>query len=219
MLLVTSGGLFWIVALGPARCAIRGLAFMPLRISRRRENATRELNVPRDAREGPAGWSGGDGPPSRRKAISYRGQTIDELGDPGSVIVIGIFVSLVFLYSLVSARLERTVVTAPILFTAAGMLLLPSCAAPAPGADAEGLRLVAEVGLVLLLFTDASRTDLGVLQDIANLPARLLSIGMLLTILLGALGALVVFRGSRSGRPASWPPSSRRPTPASDRSS
>ena len=50
------------------------------------------------------------------------------------------------------------------------------------------------IGLVLLLFTDASRTDLGVLKNIRNLPARLLSTGMLLTLLLGALGALVVFR-------------------------
>ena len=46
---------------------------------------------------------------------------------------------------------------------------------------------------MLLLFTDASRTDLQVLQNIRNLPARLLSTGMLLTILLGALAALVVF--------------------------
>ena len=53
---------------------------------------------------------------------------------------------------------------------------------------------VAEVGLVLLLFTDASRTDLHVLKSIRNLPVRLLSTGMLLTILLGALAALAVFR-------------------------
>jgi NhaP-type Na+/H+ or K+/H+ antiporter len=52
---------------------------------------------------------------------------------------------------------------------------------------------VAEVGLVLLLFTDASRTGLRVLRSISNLPVRLLSTGMLLTLLLGALGALLVF--------------------------
>ena len=53
---------------------------------------------------------------------------------------------------------------------------------------------LAEVGLVLLLFTDASRTDLSVLKNIRALPARLLSTGMLLTLLLGTLAALVVFR-------------------------
>jgi NhaP-type Na+/H+ or K+/H+ antiporter len=46
---------------------------------------------------------------------------------------------------------------------------------------------------VLLLFTDASRTDLQVLKNIRSLPVRLLSTGMLLTILLGGLAALVVF--------------------------
>jgi NhaP-type Na+/H+ or K+/H+ antiporter len=53
---------------------------------------------------------------------------------------------------------------------------------------------IAELGLVLLLFADASRTDLRVLRNIRNLPGRLLSTGMLLTILLGALAALVIFR-------------------------
>src|SRR5208283_2854684 len=52
---------------------------------------------------------------------------------------------------------------------------------------------LAEVGLVMLLFTDASRTDLNVLRSIKNLPARLLSTGMLLTIFLGAVVARRVF--------------------------
>ncbi|MBV8415063.1 MAG: hypothetical protein JO251_07620 [Verrucomicrobia bacterium] len=39
---------------------------------------------------------------------------------------------------------------------------------------------------MLLLFTDASRTGLNVLGTIGNLATRLLSIGMLLTILFGA---------------------------------
>jgi NhaP-type Na+/H+ or K+/H+ antiporter len=52
---------------------------------------------------------------------------------------------------------------------------------------------VAEIGLVLLLFTDASRTDLKVLHSIRNFPARLLSTGMLLSILLGAVVAKFVF--------------------------
>ena len=39
------------------------------------------------------------------------------------MIVIVVFTILVFLYSLVSQRLERTVITAPIIFTATGILL------------------------------------------------------------------------------------------------
>ena len=108
--------------------------------------------------------------------------------------LVAIFIALVFFLSLVSGRLERTIVTAPIVFTGAGMLAFLCL----PGlrdrqANLELLLQVAEVGLVLLLFTDASRTDLKVLKKIRNLPVRLLSTGMLLTILLGALGALAIF--------------------------
>jgi NhaP-type Na+/H+ or K+/H+ antiporter len=106
-----------------------------------------------------------------------------------------IFIVLILLYSLVSKRIERTILTAPMVFAGAGMLVLfvvPSLREQQ--ANLEVFMRAAEIGLVLLLFTDASRTDLQVLKSIRNLPARLLSVGMLLTILLGALGALVVFR-------------------------
>jgi hypothetical protein len=113
------------------------------------------------------------------------------------MVLLGIFITLVFLYSLVSARLERTCVTAPIVFTVAGMLvllLLPELRDRK--VSLEVFLRAAEAGLVLLLFTDASRTDLRVLRNILTLPARLLSTGILLTILLGALFALIVFLAS-----------------------
>ncbi len=53
--------------------------------------------------------------------------------------------------------------------------------------------LLAESGLVLLLFTDASRTDLRLLRGIRRLPERLLSVGLLLSIALGALAAKLLF--------------------------
>jgi NhaP-type Na+/H+ or K+/H+ antiporter len=105
-----------------------------------------------------------------------------------------LFVALIFAYSLFSKRAERTVLTAPILFTVAGMLALvvmPELRGRKANLDA--FLLLAEVGLVLLLFTDASRTDLQVLKNIRALPVRLLSTGMLLTIMLGGVCALVVF--------------------------
>ena len=110
--------------------------------------------------------------------------------------LVATFVAFVFLHSLISARLERTVVTAPILFTVGGVLtlfVLPELRDRSVGH--ETFLHVAEVGLVLLLFTDASRTDLRVLNDIRDLPARLLSVGMLLTIALGILAARLVFPG------------------------
>jgi NhaP-type Na+/H+ or K+/H+ antiporter len=105
-----------------------------------------------------------------------------------------IFFAVLFVYSLASRRLDRTVVTAPMVFTVAGMLMFPSLAGiMKEGGTPQLLLYVAEIGLVLLLFTDASRTDLTVLHSIRNLPARLLSTGMLLTILLGAVIGKLVF--------------------------
>ena len=107
---------------------------------------------------------------------------------------LAVFVSLFFLYSLVSRRLEQTIVTAPIMFTIAGMLMLPALPAILRfGVNTSVLSWLAETGLVLLLFTDASRTDMAMLRSIGNLAVRLLSVGMLLTILLGSVAARLVF--------------------------
>jgi NhaP-type Na+/H+ or K+/H+ antiporter len=110
------------------------------------------------------------------------------------MVPLALFVSLLFLFSLVSRPLERTIVTAPIVFTVAGMLMFPTLQGVLRAGFTANVALhVAEAGLVMLLFTDASRTDLNVLRNIRNLPVRLLSTGMLLTILLGAVVALLVF--------------------------
>ncbi len=105
-----------------------------------------------------------------------------------------IFVTLLFLFALVSRRLERTILTAPIVFTVAGMLIFPALTPKLINRiDATIFLGLAEIGLVLLLFTDASRIDLGEMRTIGNLPGRLLSIGMLLTIVFGAVAARMVF--------------------------
>jgi len=133
--------------------------------------------------------------------------------------LLAILVALLFLYSLVSSRLEKTVLTTPIVFTVGGMLALLCM----PGlrhrqGGLEVLLRLAEVGLVLLLFTEASRTDLKLLKSSQNLPVRLLSIGMLLTILLGAICAKVVFHLHRGSRHSGCHPgSNRRRTWASNR--
>ena len=108
--------------------------------------------------------------------------------------IIIVYTVLIFAYSLVSGRLAQTVITAPIVFTAAGALAL-FCAPELtyPKGELELYLKLAEIGLVLLLFTDASRTDLTLLKSIRKLPVRLLSVGMLLTLALGALIAKAVF--------------------------
>jgi len=109
------------------------------------------------------------------------------------MIPITIFVSALFLYVLLSERVAQTPITAPIIFTTVGMVTFPAWAHIArSGMTASIFLRVAEIGLVLLLFTDASRTDLKVLRTIRSIPSRLLSIGMILTILLGAIAARLV---------------------------
>ena len=108
--------------------------------------------------------------------------------------LIALFVALILVYSLVSERLERTVVTGPIVFTTAGILMAPARPALLKlGFNQYVFLRLAEVGLVMLLFTDASRTQLKALKHTGSLPARLLSTGMLLTIAIGALCARLVF--------------------------
>ena len=129
-----------------------------------------------------------------------------------------IFLSLLFFYCLVSRLIERTILTAPIVFTLAGMLVFVSYPRILEtGLNEEVLFHLAEIGLVLLLFTDASRTDLNLLRRIGNLPARLLSVGMLLTIFLGAVTARLIFLTSPFGKQEFSRPSLRRPTPGLDR--
>ena len=104
------------------------------------------------------------------------------------------FLLLLFGYSIVSRKVEQSVVTAPIIFTVAGMLMFPAWPTiRGAGFNPAVFLRIAEIGLVLLLFTDASGTDLSILRSIKALPARLLSTGMLLTIGLGAVAAKLVF--------------------------
>lgn len=109
----------------------------------------------------------------------------------------GVFLAVIFFYCLSSGFLERTVFTAPIVFCIVGMCaveLMPGTLRHSETAQ-NVLLHVAEAGLVLLLFTDASRTELKALLGFGMLPVRLLSIGMLLTILLGGLAAWLIFPG------------------------
>jgi len=112
------------------------------------------------------------------------------------MVLIAVFIALVFFFSLVARRLELTVITAPIVFTTVGLLIF---AMPPWLSELEVNRkaflLIAEVGLVMTLFTEAAEIDLHMLKGNRRLVMRLLTTGMLLTIFLGAVGALVVLGG------------------------
>lgn len=105
--------------------------------------------------------------------------------------ILGIFVLLIFVYSLFARRLEKSVLTSPIIFTTAGILLgltLPQRSMQV--AAHEAALFVAEIALVLLLFAEAAKVGLRSLEKFLSLPTRLLLLALPLTILLGAVIAV-----------------------------
>lgn len=112
------------------------------------------------------------------------------------MIVFAVFIALIFVTGLLTRRLETTIVTVPMIFTLAGVIV----AFLAPGLTQIELRdpvvlLTTELALVLLLFTDGARIEVRDALGGASLPARLLGIGMPLTILAGAVVAVALFPG------------------------
>ena len=109
------------------------------------------------------------------------------------IAVIAVFVVA---YGACSARLSRTVVTPPMVFVAFGIVMGPEALGVLElSIDQEAVRILAEATLVLVLFSDAARIDLRVLRRQAQLPARLLGIGLPLTIAAGGLTSAVLFGG------------------------
>jgi NhaP-type Na+/H+ or K+/H+ antiporter len=97
-------------------------------------------------------------------------------------------------WGLVSARVERWPISAPIAFVLLGLVLTHG-----PWAvihlqlESSTLRSVAEITLALVLFADASRVNARSLAADAGVPARLLGLGLPLTIGAGAAVAAGLF--------------------------
>ncbi|NDV10181.1 sodium:proton antiporter, partial [Rhodococcus sp. IEGM 248] len=93
----------------------------------------------------------------------------------------------------ISRRVAGTPITAPIVFTVTGLLLGVEAAGVVDvHATAEIVKLLAEVTLALVLFSDAAHVDLAELRTEISLPARLLGIGLPLTIAAGFGAAAIV---------------------------
>lgn len=101
--------------------------------------------------------------------------------------------AFIFAYALVSGRLEKTPITGPMVFVAFGIVVGSFDVFTAETMSDGVIRVLAEATLVLLLFTDAVRIDLRKLRPQVDLPARLLGIGLPLTVIAGTLLAKVVF--------------------------
>jgi NhaP-type Na+/H+ or K+/H+ antiporter len=99
-------------------------------------------------------------------------------------------------YGLVSRRLDGSILTGPLLFSLFGLLAGPAFVGliEMQGSN-QALQLLAEVTLILVLFSDAASIDLVQLRRDHNLPVRMLLVGMPLTIALGTIAAVLIFDG------------------------
>src|ERR1700743_730833 len=96
--------------------------------------------------------------------------------------------ALIFAWGALSDRLERFDVTAPILFVLAGLVLTHGPLGALGFAPShEAVKVLAEITLVLVLFSDASRVGLRDLRAELGLCLRLLGIGVPLPIWPGTL--------------------------------
>jgi sodium/hydrogen antiporter len=109
------------------------------------------------------------------------------------VVDLAVLAAIIFAFGLVSRRLEGTVLTAPLMFVAAGIVLGPAGLGLVEfGLDDHTVLLLGEIALAIVLFTDAARINLSALRQNEGLPLRLLGIGMPLTIALGTVVAALV---------------------------
>ena len=111
--------------------------------------------------------------------------------DPMTLITVAF---CVFLFGLVSRRIENSPVTAPMIFATIGFVAGPSGAGILElDDDGSSTHVIIELTLVLVLFTDASRIRLRELRQGYHFPLRLLVIGLPLSIVLGAATAAPLF--------------------------
>lgn len=105
-----------------------------------------------------------------------------------------ISLGLILAFGLVSKLSEQSIITAPMVFLTAGIIL--SFFIPDEikhNIQAPWVKLVAELTLILVLFVDSSTLDLKELLKHRQLPMRLLLIGLPITMVAGLLVAIPLF--------------------------
>jgi len=108
---------------------------------------------------------------------------------------IGAISIFVLLFGSISRRLEKSVITPPMAYVVCGLLISSAALGliQSVNIDNEVIRVLAEITLALVLFTDASRIQLKLLRREYSLPLRLLSVGLPITIALGTILAMLLF--------------------------
>lgn len=109
---------------------------------------------------------------------------------------IAIVAGVIVAFALISRRIGPTIISGPMVFVAAGLLFGPEVADMVDlGLELEAVDIIGEATLAVLLFSDASRIDTRALRREYMLPARLLGIGLPLTIVLGTGMLMVLIDG------------------------
>lgn len=97
------------------------------------------------------------------------------------------------LFSLFSGPISRSNITPPMVFAGLGFILSPVVFGLIDlDENNEVIHVIAEITLILVLFTDATRINLKSLWADHDAPMRLLIVGMPLTIILGTLIAIMI---------------------------
>lgn len=108
------------------------------------------------------------------------------------LVLVGVLICI-FVYSLLTKAISKTILTLPIIFMVIGYLCaVPLEMAAEPETLDEGARFLAEITLVLVLFTDASHVRFMSLRKYVGVPARMLVVGLPLTIGLGMVVAYLL---------------------------
>ena len=109
-------------------------------------------------------------------------------------IELGILALFIFCYSLVAGRIERAAASGPIVFVVSGFSLGPVVFGWFDGSvSRDGIKVLADLTLALILFIDAANVDFSVLKKQFRLPSRMLLVGLPGVIILGALTAAILF--------------------------
>ena len=108
--------------------------------------------------------------------------------------ILTVLAAFAFFYSVFASRLEQTPVSGAVVYLFAGLACGPYCLNIFQlDIGGEGLKMLAEFTLALVLFSDSANSNLSVLRRVERVPVRLLVIGLPLTIAAGFGAGYLMF--------------------------
>lgn len=107
---------------------------------------------------------------------------------------VALIAGAIVLFALVSRKVAALPLTMPMVFVGFGALT-DAVGLVELGVETEGVAVLGEITLAIILFGDAARMDVGSLRHEVRLPARLLGIGFPLTIALGTFLFILLIPG------------------------